>query len=286
MKVLVFGRDGQLGSALRVLSPESSNSLFFARSDLDFFDTDSIRATINYHVPDLVINAAAYTSVDLAEKESSVAFKINAEAPAIIASACNDIGARVIHFSTDYVFDGEAETPYSEKELVNPLGVYGQSKLAGEEAIAAETDSYIVIRTAWLYSLVGENFLKTMLRLAKSEKEMRVFSDQFGCPTYAYDLAKATWSIVAQLKKKEEFSAGIYHAVNSGVASWHEFAQEIFRALGRTDMVIHPITTGEYPTLAKRPFFTALSCNQIKKNFGVTLPNWRNAVSRCLHEAE
>ena len=286
MKVLVFGRNGQLGSALKMLSPKSSNSLFFTKSDVDFFDTNSIRTIINYHKPELVINAAAYTAVDQAETESSTAFKINAEAPGVIASVCNNVGAGFIHFSTDYVFDGKGEAPYSEQDSVHPLGVYGKSKLAGEEAIASQTDKYIVIRTAWLYSLVGENFLKTMLRLEKSEKEIRVVSDQFGCPTYAHDLANAVWLIVAQLNKNKQFPRGIYHGVNSGVASWYEFAQEIFKVLGRTDKVIHPIATSEYTTSAKRPSFTALSCDHIRQIFGVTLPDWRDGVARCMSELE
>jgi dTDP-4-dehydrorhamnose reductase len=284
MKVLVFGRSGQLGSALEKIAPTGYKTVFLTRSDIDFSDLSRLRAAVLSHKPAVVVNAAAYTAVDRAESEKSIAFKVNGEAPGVIATACSQIGAVLVHFSTDYVFDGTASSPYVEGALTNPLGIYGQSKLAGEEAIAAVTGRYVILRTAWVYSLVGQNFLKTMLRLANNDDEIRVVSDQIGSPTYAGDLAQVAWSIIDSLLENNASKFGIYHATNSGVTSWYRFASEIFDLVGLTGVVVHPISTDQYPTLAPRPRFTALSCVRINEVFGITMPNWQDAVSRCLKD--
>ncbi len=284
MKVLVLGRDGQLGSALKAISPSIYQTTFLARADMDFSDLSSLRKTVLSYRPVLVVNAAAYTAVDRAEMEASMAFRVNAEAPQVIASACNEIGAVLIHFSTDYVFDGDAKLPYREDAPTNPLGTYGQSKLAGELAISKESEKYIIIRTAWLYSLNGQNFLNTMLRLASSQKEVRVVSDQIGSPTFASDLAYVTWSIIDSLLHKQTGKFGLYHVANSGAISWHRFASEIFQLVGLNDIAVKSIFTSEYPTPAPRPRFTALSCELINDIFGITMPDWRDAVSRCLKD--
>jgi len=284
MKVLVFGRRGQLGSALANISPKRYNTKFLTKSDIDLVDFSGLRDVVLSAKPAIVINAAAYTAVDRAESEADIAFKINAEAPGIMASACEEIGAVFMHFSTDYVFDGDARSPYGESAPTNPLGIYGRSKLAGEKAIGMATERYVILRTAWLFSSVSPNFLKTMLWLAEREKEIRVVSDQIGSPTYAYDLAAAAWMIADSLRESDNNNFGLYHAVNSGVTSWHKFATAIFELVGRTDIVVHPISTEEYPTSAPRPRFTALSCRLMHKNFGIALPDWRDAASRCLKQ--
>ena len=282
MKVLVLGRDGQLGSALKAISPSTYKTTFLSRTDVDLSDLSSLRKAVLSYRPVLVVNAAAYTAVDRAETEESMAFRVNAEAPGVIASACNEIGAVLIHFSTDYVFDGDAKLPYREDAPTNPLGTYGQSKLAGEIAVSKASERYIIIRTAWLYSLNGQNFLKTMLRLARSDEEVRVVSDQIGSPTFASDLAYVTWSIIDSLLHKQIGNFGLYHVANYGAISWHRFASEIFEIIGLNDIAVKSILTTEYPTPAPRPRFTALSCDLVNDIFGITMPDWRDAVSRCL----
>lgn len=282
MKILVFGRVGQLGSALQEVLPERYETRFLDQPEVDLTVPESVRAHVHAYAPSIVINAAAYTAVDQAEAEPHVAHTINAQAPGSLASACEEVGAVLVHYSTDYVFDGTASCPYTEDAAVAPRGIYGQSKLAGERAVAATTGRYVILRTAWLYSEVGRNFVKTMLDLADRGGPVRVVADQIGSPTYAWDLAQATVSIVGALQSGREDCYGLYHATNAGLTTWHGFAREIFQLSGRSDIALLAITTDEFPTAAPRPAYSALDCSRLQQVFGLTLPDWREALSRCI----
>jgi dTDP-4-dehydrorhamnose reductase len=282
VKILVFGRIGQLGSALAEVLSDRYETRFIDQPELDLTVPESVRDHVQTYLPSIVINAAAYTAVDRAETEPELAHIINARAPESLAYACDEAGAVLIHYSTDYVFDGTASMPYTETAAVAPTGVYGQSKLAGEIAVASATQRYVILRTAWLYSAVGNNFVKTMLKLANSGQPVRVVADQIGSPTYAQDLARVTRSIIEVLNSSREDCFGLYHVTNSGTTSWHGLAQEIFRLAAHQDVVVQPISTEEYPTPAPRPAYTALDCSKLERVFGLTLPSWRDALARCI----
>ena len=282
MKILVFGRIGQLGSALAEVLSDRYETRFIDQPELDLTAPESVRDHVQTYQPSIVINAAAYTAVDRAETEPELAHVINARAPGSLAYACDEAGAVLIHYSTDYVFDGTASMPYTETAAVAPTGVYGQSKLAGEIAVASATQRYVILRTAWLYSAVGHNFVKTMLKLADSGQPVHVVADQVGSPTYAQDLARVTRSIIEVLNSSREDCFGLYHVTNSGTTSWHGLAQEIFRLAAHQDVVVQPISTEEYPTPAPRPAYTALDCSKLEQVFGLTLPSWRDALARCM----
>ena len=282
MKILVFGRIGQLGSALAEVLSDRYETRFIDQPELDLTAPESVRDHVQTYLPSIVINAAAYTAVDRAETEPELAHIINAHAPAALAYACDEVGAVLIHYSTDYVFDGTASMPYTETAAVTPTGVYGQSKLAGEIAVAGATQRHVILRTAWLYSAVGHNFVKTMLKLANSGQPVRVVADQIGSPTYAQDLARVTRSIIEVLNSSREDCFGLYHVTNTGTTSWHGLAQEIFRLAAHQDVVVQPISTEEYPTPAPRPAYTALDCSKLERVFGLTPPSWRDALARCI----
>ena len=282
MKILVFGRIGQLGSALAEVLSDRYETRFIDQPELDLTAPESVRDHVQPYLPSIVINAAAYTAVDRAETEPELAHIINARAPGSLAYACDEAGAVLIHYSTDYVFDGTASMPYTETAAAAPTGVYGQSKLAGEIAVASATQRYVILRTAWLYSAVGHNFVKTMLKLANSGQPVRVVADQIGSPTYAQDLARVTRSIIEVLNSSREDCFGLYHVTNTGTTSWHGLAQEIFRLAAHQDVVVQPISTEEYPTPAPRPAYTALDCSKLERVFGLTLPSWRDALARCI----
>jgi dTDP-4-dehydrorhamnose reductase len=286
MKILVVGRVGQLGSALSEVLPGHYETKYLDQPDIDLAVPSSLREIVLSSRPAIVINAAAYTSVDRAESEVALAHTINANAPCVMASACKEIDAVFIHYSTDFVFDGASGVPYTENSPTAPASVYGQSKLAGEEAITAATERHVILRTAWLYSSVGHNFLKTMLRLAQDSSEIRVVDDQVGSPTYAWDLALVTRAIVDELARGNEDSFGLYHAVNAGATSWHGFATKIFDLMGWKGVRVRAIATEEYPTPAPRPRFSVLSCERLRQTFDLTLPDWHNAVTRCLQRLQ
>ena len=286
MKILVVGRVGQLGSALAEVLPGRYETKFLDQPEIDLAAPSSLRDIVLSSRPAVVINAAAYTAVDRAESEAALVHTINADAPCVMASACEEIDAVFMHYSTDFVFDGASGVPYSENSPTAPASVYGQSKLAGEEAIAAATERHVILRTAWLYSSVGHNFLKTMLRLAEGGSEIRVVADQVGSPTYAWDLAQVTRAIVDKLDQGSEDRFGLYHAVNAGVTSWHGFATKIFDLIGWKGVRVRAISTEEYPTPAPRPRFSALSCERLHQTFGLTLPDWQDAVARCLQRLQ
>jgi len=282
VKILVFGRIGQLGSALAEVLSDRYETRFIDQPELDLTAPESVRDHVQTYQPSIVINAAAYTAVDRAETEPELAHVINARAPGSLAYACEEAGAVLIHYSTDYVFDGTASMPYTETAATAPTGVYGQSKLAGEIAVASAIPRHVILRTAWLYSAVGHNFVKTMLKLANSGQPIRVVADQIGSPTYAQDLARVTRGIIEVLNNTREDCFGLYHVTNTGTTSWYGLAQEVFRLTAHQDVVVQPISTEEYPTPAPRPAYTVLDCSKLERVFGLTLPSWRDALARCI----
>ena len=274
MKILVLGSSGQLGQCLYdQLSHTDHEVLYTSRVQIDIADFEATKTQFLDVGPDLVINATAYTAVDKAEEEHQAADLINHLAVANIASICNQLDCWLIHVSTDYVFDGNSELPYTENDQTNPQGVYGDTKLKGEIAIQSSGCRHIIIRTAWVFSEYGNNFLKTMLRLGAERNELRIVGDQVGCPTYAQDIAKAIMMIIESLKLKE-VSSCLYHFSGNFCCSWAEFAQAIFDEALKLKVIaskpsIVAIRTQEFPTLAKRPARSELSSNNIRSTFGI-----------------
>jgi dTDP-4-dehydrorhamnose reductase len=288
LRVGVTGQNGQVSLALaRALASAGHDRVMFARPDVDLDDRASIRAAVAAAKPDIVINAAAYTAVDRAEDEPELAFRINRDGAGVVAAAAADIGAPILHVSTDYVFDGTAKAPYVEEHLASPLGVYGQSKFAGELAVAAANPRHVIVRTSWVCSPDGNNFMKTMLRLAGERPELRVVNDQHGSPTFADDLAAALVGmlpvICAAASGAPQF--GTFHACNAGETTWHNFAREIVdrsEAFGRRVVTVLPISTAEFPTRAKRPAYSVLSTRKLVDVYGISLPAWRDGLDRTL----
>jgi dTDP-4-dehydrorhamnose reductase len=289
LTILVTGSNGQLGKELQVLAPGFADYrfVFASKEDLNIADTASIQKYFSEHAIDFCINCAAYTAVDKAESEQESAFFINATSVAILASICKENNTQLIHISTDYVFDGSASNPYKETDKTNPVSFYGKSKLRGEEWAIQDAPSTIIIRSAWLYSSFGNNFVKTMLRLMKEKENLpadrhgiNVVSDQFGCPTYAADLAIAIMQIITSNHSKE--NPGIYHYTNAGITNWYEFALAIKKLTG-SNCTVNPITTAEYPTAAKRPAYSVLDNAKIKDTFGLTIPDWEISLQKCLN---
>ena len=291
--ILLIGNTGQLGQELQQilvpfvnkLAPEKVIAL--GRSQIDLTQSESLRQLIAQIQPQVIINAAAYTAVDKAESESELATAVNATAPGILAEVAQKLGAFLIHVSTDYVFDGSQSHPYRETDKTNPLGIYGQTKLAGESAIRQNCAQHLIIRTAWVYGSYGKsNFVKTMLRLGAEREEIRVVADQIGSPTWARDLALAIAHILPQLTPE---IAGTYHYTNSGVASWYDFAQAIFEEAELVEFPLKiqrliPITTADYPTPAQRPAYSVLACEKISKILGTARPHWRLALRQMLRD--
>lgn len=284
MKILITGSYGQLGSELREIGMQLPN-FHFLFTDVDTLDITNeieVESYFNKNQPDFVINCAAYTAVDKAETEQEIAEKVNALAPEILGKFSKKIGAKQIHISTDYVFSGDANRPYSEEDTVNPQGVYGETKLQGELNCRTENPDSIVIRTSWLYSEFGNNFVKTMLRLGNERKELNVVFDQVGTPTYAADLAQAVLLIIQKTEKgTATFVPGIYHYSNEGVASWYDFATAIFE-IENIQCIVNPVLSEQFPTPAKRPHFSVLNKSKIRDTFGVEIPFWRNSLKVCL----
>ncbi len=293
MKSLVFGANGQVGLALlRSLSPlgdvvaatRDGERVGGGRCEAaDLADGAGIGALIERVGPDVVVNAAAYTAVDKAEQEPDLAFRINAQAPAAMARACAQAGIPLVHYSTDYVFDGTADFPYRDDARTHPLGIYGESKLAGERAVLESDAPHLVLRTAWVYGLHGHNFLKTMLRLGAERDELRVVADQVGSPTPAWLIAEGTAAILRQGLK----SSGVRHLTAQGQGSWFDFASAIVDlalATGRIARrpVVVPIATAEYPTPARRPAYSVLDTASLRAEYGLELPDWRQALATTL----
>jgi len=283
--ILVTGAKGQLGSEIQALAPNHAGYTFtFADRDvLDLSSEDAIRAYFEEKRFDVIINCAAYTAVDRAESEEGLAFAINHRAVETLAHIAKAKEIALIHISTDYVFDGSNFKPYTEKDPTNPQSVYGESKLAGEEALCAiNPANSLIIRTSWVYSSFGSNFVKTMLRLGRERGELGVIFDQVGTPTYARDLATAILTIIPQIVSS---SVEIYHYSNEGVCSWYDFAKAIFE-LSSVECKVNPIETKEYPTPATRPHYSLLNKARIKNSFGITLPYWRDSLTEALATME
>ena len=272
MNYLVTGSHGQLGNELRILLGDKA--VYVDITELDITNEKKIASLFRDYHFDFVINCAAYTAVDKAEDEPELADRINRLGPMLLA----EYGKHIIQISTDYVFDGTAHVPYKENDAVHPLSVYGFTKRAGEEAIMARAETAIVIRTAWLYSRFGANFVKTMRRLGMERDSLGVIFDQIGTPTYAADLAAVIVGILPQIKKG---TRNIYHYTNEGVASWYDFAVAIMRESGLT-CSIHPLETSEYTTRAVRPAYSVLNKAKIRHDFGIVIPHWQDGLHRCL----
>jgi dTDP-4-dehydrorhamnose reductase len=279
--VLVTGANGQLGNELHVLAPCFTDCvfLFVSKDELNIADSAAVSTYFTTHSIDYCINCAAYTAVDKAEVEKEQAFLINAEAVGTLAKVCNKNNTQLIHISTDYVFDGTATQPYTETDKTNPVSIYGQSKLKGEELAMQNCPSSIIIRTSWLYSSFKNNFVKTMLRLMKEKESINVVNDQFGCPTYAADLADAIIQIIKSGKSKE--NPGIYNYVNAGTTTWFEFAI-VIKELSKSNCIINPIPTTQYPTPAKRPAYSVLDTTKIQEAFNIVIPEWKDSLQNCL----
>ena len=288
MKILVTGCHGQVGHALTQHLQGLGEIHALGREQLDLSRAESIRAVMQSLRPAMVINAAAYTAVDQAESEEALALRINAEAPGIFAEEAVKIGASLIHYSTDYVFDGSKQGAWTENDPVSPLSAYGRSKLAGERAIAATGVPHLILRTSWVYGLHGKNFLLTMLRLAQSRDSLSIVDDQIGAPTWSHTIAEATANIVKNFPRAEQIEelSGIYHLCASGHTSWYGFAQAIFsHPAVHQRPALQAITTAQYPTPAQRPANSTMNTEKFRQCFG-ELPSWQEALQHCLEGLE
>lgn len=279
--ILVTGANGQLGSEMRRLGELSSNNYLFTDiQELDVTDAAAVKSFIEENGVEVVVNCVAYTNVDKAESDEAAAYRVNAEAVENIARAVKAVGGTLFHISTDYVFGTDGNTPRTEEMPLAPLGAYGRTKLAGEEAVARVGCKAIVIRTAWLYSEFGHNFVKTMLRLTAEKESIKVVFDQVGSPTYAGDLALTIFSIIEG--DVYEGNEGVYHFSDEGVCSWYDFAVEIARLAGHKNCRIEPCHSSEFPSPVTRPPFSVLDKSKIKSTFGVDIPHWRESLIYCL----
>jgi dTDP-4-dehydrorhamnose reductase len=286
MKILITGAGGQLGRELKRSLAPLGEVVAYDRKQLDLGNPDALRQSVGQIAPKLIVNAAAWTAVDKAETEPDAANAINGIAPGILAEEAKRLGAQLIHYSTDYVFDGNKATPWTEDDLPLPLSTYGRSKLAGEQAIQSIDCRYLILRTSWVFGLHGANFLKIMLRVGKERPELRVVADQFGAPTWTRHLADAT----ALAASRKEYPVGLYHLANAGETSWHGYAEAIFTKAVRLGLlaaspIVHPITTADYPLPAPRPTNSRLDCSRFTRDFGLTLPDWRVGLADCLADA-
>ncbi len=283
--IIITGKDGQLGFEFSQIKNQYSNQfdfLFTNRNDLDLMNEASIEAFIQQHQPKYFINCAAYTAVDKAEIEKDIAFAINATAPLIIAKTCASINCQFIHISTDYVFDGEKKAPYLPTDEINPLNVYGASKALGEKLSIENNPQSIIIRTSWVYSAHGKNFVKTMLKLMSERDEINVVEDQIGCPTNAADLADAIMQIVLKLNNDNAFKhSNIYHYSNTGNISWFQFAQAI-KEIANLNCKVNPIPSAAYPTPSKRSNYSVMDTSYIADDFGVEIKDWKESLQSMI----
>lgn len=270
---LITGSKGQLGTELAKLLPEA---ILTDVADLDITDEEAVKKYVKDHNIDTIINCAAYTAVDKAEDDTELAAKINIDGPRNLAKS----GAKVVHVSTDYVFDGSGHKPYQPEDEANPVSVYGKTKRSGEQEVLKYADIAVIIRTAWLYSPYGNNFVKTMRRLGAEKESLNVVADQIGTPTYAADLAKAIKQILPQMSKENK---GVYHFTDEGVCSWYDFARKIMELSG-LKCKVNPIPSSAYPTKATRPFYSVLDKCKIKQTFNVEIPHWEEGLKQCLKQ--
>ena len=281
MRILVTGGNGQLGRELRLLAPlyRDHEFTFIDIGDLDLTDRPAVETYFREGSFSGIINCAAYTAVDKAEAESGTAFQVNAVVPSHLAALASSTGAGIIHISTDYVFDGKKSGPYTESDIPNPVSAYGKSKYQGEQEVIRNGKKGAILRTSWLYSPFGSNFVKTILSKARLGNELRIVSDKAGCPTYAHDLAKTLLDLLPFLLQLE--SIWIYHYSNEGATNWFEFAGTILSLAGISCQVV-PIFTGDYPAAAARPMNAVMSKEKIRKEFGITIPDWKESLGKCL----
>jgi len=290
MKIVLFGKNGQLGWEFQRTLPILGEVISVGRDDLDLSDLNAVQHILEELKPNLIINTSAYTEVDLAETEAELAMNINAQAPGIMAEAARKCSAVFIHYSTDYVFDGKRGSPYSEGDLTNPLNVYGSSKLKGEGNIKQAGDAYLILRTSWVYSLRGNSFVNKVLGWARKNETLRIVSDQISSPTWARMLAEITSSMIAQnhadLLESIRERRGVYHLAGNGYTSRYEWAKQILaNDPNRTEQVarvIEPALSDDFPTLAARPLFSALNCSRFEKTFGLQLPDWSHTLGLAM----
>jgi dTDP-4-dehydrorhamnose reductase len=285
MKILICGRNGQVSQELQASLAGLGSLVVLGRNRLDLAQPAQIRQQVRQVAPDLIINAAAHTAVDQAQSEPELAFAINAIGPGILAEEAASLGVPLIHYSTDYVFDGSKHEPYVESDAPNPLGVYGASKLAGEQAIAAVHEQHLILRTSWVYSTHGRNFLLTMQRLLQEKPELRVVADQIGAPTWAGSIAHSTRALIERWQAGQPGAWGTYHLTAQGQTSWFGFAQAIGNALrdqGKPCATLLPIPSSDYPTPAARPLNSRLDCSRLQREWGVSQPDWQTALHECL----
>jgi len=288
IRIAVTGRHGQVACALIEAGPPAGVEVMpLGRPELDLESPESVRPALLAAAPDIVVNAAAYTAVDQAEREPERATAVNERGAGIVAAAACALNLPIVHLSTDYVFDGDKATPYSEEDPVGPTCVYGASKLEGERAVVAATNNHVILRTAWIYSPFGKNFVRTMLALARTKPELRVVDDQYGCPTYAPDIAVAIVAIARNLLANPDNRQfrGIFHLAGSGETSWAGFTAAILAFLaakGICKPVLTPISSADYPTAARRPPNSRLDCRKLSRLYGIELPSWRSSLRLCL----
>ncbi len=289
MIILLTGINGQVGwELLRQGRGRGTDIVGLSREELDVGNADDVYRAVEGKQPDLVVNAAAYTAVDKAESDEKEAFQVNRDGVSFLAAACDKAAIPLIHISTDYVFDGCKGEPYHEDDAVSPLGVYGRSKEAGEAEIRSILKEHIILRTSWVYGVHGNNFVKTMLRLGQEREELGVVDDQFGCPTFAGNLAQAVLAVADHIGREGKTRWGTYHCCGHGTVSWYGFAREIFRLAGEKQTLklqkLKPITSAEYPTPVKRPAFSSLDCSKLLQEFGFVMPPWQQALASMLDE--
>ena len=283
MKILVTGCNGQLGNEIQLLEKSYENHKFFNTdvNELDITDAQAIERFVDEHSIDGIINCAAYTAVDRAEENEALCGKLNADAPGWLAAAMGRRGGWMVQVSTDYVFDGTKHTPYVETDGTCPDSVYGRTKLAGEKLVVENCSRSMIVRTAWLYSTFGNNFVKTMMRLGKEKPELGVIFDQIGTPTYARDLAVAIMTAV-----DKGIVPGVYHFSNEGVTSWYDFTKAIHRIAGITGCHVRPLHTSEYPTPANRPHYSVLDKTKIKQTYNIEIPHWEESLAECISQLD
>lgn len=281
MNILITGANGQLGNEMQVLSKDNAHHTYFFTDvqELDICDEQAVHLFVSGNRIDVIVNCAAYTAVDKAEDNPELCDKLNHLAPGYLASAAEACGAALIQVSTDYVFDGTAHIPYTEDVAPCPNSVYGSTKLAGEEAVMKNCSRAMIIRTAWLYSIYGNNFVKTMLRLGRERETLGVVFDQIGSPTYAKDLAVAIFAAINQ-----GIVPGVYHFSDEGVCSWYDFTLAIHRLAGITTCKVSPLHTDEFPAKAPRPHYSVLDKTKIKKTFGIEIPHWETSLRECVSQ--
>jgi len=291
-RILLIGKLGQVGWELRRALAPLGELIAVEYPEIDLTDADSIRKWIRETRPTVIINAAAYTAVDKAETEADRCQRINGIAPGIMAEEAKRLNALLVHYSTDYVYDGAKGQPYTEEDLPNPLGEYGRSKLAGDQAVLQVGVEHLIFRLCWVYGARGQNFMLTILRLAREREKLRVVRDQVGCPTWSRMIAETTALALNQRFSKPDHDSrslnGIYHLAASGQTSWHGFAQAIVGQMPEADRkckLVEAITTSEYPTPAKRPAYSVLSCEKLKRAFGLQLPNWDESLQRVVEKS-